>query len=527
MLSIRSKRLLCLEILLFLVIGCGKSKSTPTSTPLPTSAPVTVLVESDNFKFIDCPFQIPEGTSQDAMPPIQCATLTVLEDRKQPDGPKIKLAVAIVKSTSTTPKPDPVLVLVGDPGYGLNLATSLQYILQSVYTQRDLIIVDQRGTGYSQPSFNCPEFDDFSHQVVTQNLNMEEANTLYVEASRTCVDRVKATTTNYPAYTTAAVAADLDDLRLALGYHQWNIYSFMDGSRLALTMMRDYPQGIRSVVLDSVVPLQANPTAELGANVELAFNQLFQRCTEDEQCNKAFPKLKSTFYALLDQLDSHSILVDVADLNSGELYKVMLDSERLINFIMILLNSSIDRGALPEVPRMIYQLRDGKTEVAARLLGSYPMFSTGNSAMGQWMGCNEENYFITLEQVAKANENIELHLRKYFDAQAEGTSRACKEWLAPGVPAIENEPVTSDIPALLVAGEFDWYAPPTLAERTAQTLSNSTEVEFPGTGQIIYLSPLWSECSHKIVDAFLETPTAKPDTSCASKPIKLLWVTLP
>ena len=143
------------------------------------------------------------------------------------------------------------------------------------------------------------------------------------------------------------------------------------------------------------------------------------------------------------------------------------------------------------------------------------------------MDCNEEYHFSTLEKVTKANTNVDPRLQKYFDSHAEGILRACEEWGGPGVPETENQAVTSSIPTLLLAGEFDWNTPPTWAEWTAQTLSNSTVLEFPGTGQIVYLSGTSSICAHEVVNAFLETPAARPDTSCSSKPIDLLWVTLP
>ena len=527
MLSVNPKLLICLGIILTLASGCGKSKPAPTATPMPSPAPIAALVESKNFIFIDCPFQAIQGMPSETMQSIQCANLTVPEDRKQPDGPKIQLAVAIVKSSSATPKPDPLLVLFGNPGIGLELATSLPYIFDTIYTQRDLIIIDQRGTGYSQPSFNCPEFDKVSYESVVQNLSMQETNDRYVEASRTCANRVKATNANLQAYTTTAVAADLEDLRLALGYNQWNIITFYDGSRLVLTMMRDYPQGIRSVIMDSVIPLQANPLAEWGINIGITFDRLFQHCADDEQCNKAFPQVKSSFYALLTQLDAQPVRVDVADLNSGEQYKVMLDSDRLINFFITVLNSFNANDALSEVPRMIYQLRDGKTEAISRLMGSHPPFTSGALAMAQWVGCNEEYHFTTPEQIAKVNENIDLNLQKFFDASVEGTTRACAEWGSPGAPAIENQPVTSSIPALLLVGDLNCSTPPAWAEWTAQTLSNSTTVEFYGIGEIVYASSLWSACADNIVDAFLETPIAKPDISCASKPARTVWITLP
>jgi pimeloyl-ACP methyl ester carboxylesterase len=527
MLSMRLKRLLCLWSLLFLASGCGIfNKPEPTIPPLIPETVIAIPVEPDDLQYVECPFEDSENIPQEARADIRCANLTVPEDWQQPNGPKIKLAVAIVKTANTEPKPDPILVMIGNPGYGSYIAYVLPYIFENIFAQRDLIIVDQRGTGFSDPSIECTEISNLSI-ASNANLSLQEANDRLVEASRTCFTKVKASGINLSDYTTTAEAADLDYLRQVLGISKWNIYSVLNGSRLALTMMREYPQVIRSVVLDSPVPLQVNPTTEWGTNVEKTFERFFNRCAGDVQCAKYYPDLKETFYVLLDQLDAEPIVFDVANQNSGERYKVSLDSERMITLFLLLLNTVNDRESLPEVPRMVYQLRDGKTEAVKQLMGRLPQDVLPSSAMDFWMNCNEELHFTTLEQVRTSNANINPHLREYFDAQAEGGFRACEEWKAPGVSDSENQPVASGIPTLLLAGEYDWNEPPEWAKLTAQTLRNSTVVEFPAIGQIVYASSQWSVCSHQIVEAFLETSAVKPDTSCASAPFKITWITLP
>jgi pimeloyl-ACP methyl ester carboxylesterase len=527
MITMLLKRLLCLLSILFMVSGCGIfNKPEPTITPFILQTVIAVPVDSDNLKYVECPFEEVEDIPREARADIRCANLTVPEDWQQPNGPKIKLAVAIVKTANTEPKPDPILVMIGNPGYGSYIAYVLPYIFENIFAQRDLIIVDQRGTGFSDPSIECTEISNLSI-ASNANLTVQEANDLLVEASRTCFNKVKAEGINLSDYTTTAEAADLDYLRQVLGISKWNIYSVLDGSRLALTMMREYPQVIRSVVLDSPVPLQANPVTEWGTNVERTFERFFNRCAGDVQCAKYYPDLEETFYTLLDQLDGEPIVFDVANQNSGERFKVSLDSERMITLFLLLLNTVNDRESLPEVPRMVYQLRDGKTEVVKQLMGRLPQEVLPSSAMDFWMDCNEESHFTTLEQVRTANANINPHLQEYFDAQAEGGFRACEEWKAPGVSDSENQPVASGIPTLLLAGEYDWTEPPEWAEIAAQTLRNSTVVEFPAIGQIVYASSQWSVCSHQIVEAFLETPAVKPDTSCASAPFKITWITLP
>jgi pimeloyl-ACP methyl ester carboxylesterase len=521
------KRVLCLLSVLFLVSGCGIfKKPEPTIAPFIQTTVVAVEVQPEDLQYVECPFEGIDEISPEEMPDVRCANLTVPEDWQQPDGPKIKLAVAIIKTDNPNPKPDPLLVFLGNPGYGLYIAFAVPYLFESIYAQRDFIVIDQRGTGFSQPAIDCPELARLSSGS-NVNLSLQEANDLLVEASRTCFEKAKATGINLADYTTTAEAADLDYLRQVLGISQWNIYSFMNGSRLALTMMREYPQAIRSVVLDTPVPLQANPAAEWGTNVEKTFERFFNRCAGDEQCAKYYPDLKEDFYALLDQLDAEPIVFDVANQNSGERYKLSLDSERLITLLLLLLKTVNDRESQPQVPRMVYQLRDGKTEVAAQLFGRLPQEIIPGTAMDLWIDCNEELSFITLEQVKLANGNIDPHLREYFNIQAEGVFQACKEWKAPGVSDTQNLPVTSGVPTLLLAGEYDWNEPPEWAELTAQTLRNATVVEFPGIGQIVYVNTKWSVCSNKIVDTFLETPGVKPDTSCASAPFKITWITLP
>jgi hypothetical protein len=145
MVTTHIKRLLLLGLFATLTVSCGKSKTTATPTLMPSPVLVPTLVESENFTFIDCPFQVPQEYPSATIESIQCANLTVPEDRKQPDGPKIQLAVAIVKTSSANPKPDPLLVLFGNPGVGLELTTALPFVFDTIFSQRDLIIIDQRG----------------------------------------------------------------------------------------------------------------------------------------------------------------------------------------------------------------------------------------------------------------------------------------------------------------------------------------------------------------------------------------------
>jgi pimeloyl-ACP methyl ester carboxylesterase len=190
---------------------------------------------------------------------IACGMLTVREDRSQPNGATIQLAVAIIPTRSPTPAPDPVVYLAGGPGSAaLSGAPRLARAWAPFLANRDLIVFDQRGTGFSRPALRCPESERSSDAELGRVLSADESVRAEVAALQRCHARLVREGVHLGAYTSAASAHDLEDLRVALGYGRWNLLGISYGTRLALTAMRDTPQSIRSVILDSTYPLQVN-----------------------------------------------------------------------------------------------------------------------------------------------------------------------------------------------------------------------------------------------------------------------------
>ena len=167
------------------------------------------------------------------LPGVVCGYLTVPEDRGDPMGNQVELAVAIIESQSANPLPDPVIYLEGGPG-GAALLGIESLLDHPLLADRDLIMFDQRGTGFSVPSLNCYELEEDEGENAVQ----------------ACRDRLLDEGVNLDAYNTAATAADVNDLRLALGYEQVNLLGVSYGTKAALTTLRDFPTVIRSVVVD-------------------------------------------------------------------------------------------------------------------------------------------------------------------------------------------------------------------------------------------------------------------------------------
>jgi pimeloyl-ACP methyl ester carboxylesterase len=429
------------------------------------------------FEPAGCQFEIPSGQE------VECGFLTVPEDRSQPDGPTIRLHVAIFASHSANPAPDPVVYLSGGPGSNaletLPLAFNLRF--DPFLGDRDFIVLDQRGTGYSEPALDCPELTDLTYDLIDEDPPIEEEQARTVDAFTVCRDRLVEEGANLSAYTSAENAADLDDLRQALGYNEWNLYGISYGTRLALTIMRDHPDGIRSVILDSSYPLEVSLYETLAANTDRAFNALFEGCAADPACSEAYGDLNNEFYGLVDQLNAEPVTIPITQPYNGETYEMLTNGDVLMDFLF---QSLYATEVIPLLPKIISDVAAGDYSIFGRLMGAYlaeqEYISIG---MHYAVRCGEEVSFDTPEALAHVTDNYPK-LHDYFERNLwdQTVFTICDLWGVDDADPIENEPVSSDIPTLVLAGEYDPITPPVWGEMVAANLSQSFFFEFPRCG---------------------------------------------
>lgn len=478
----------------------------PTTAPdQPTAEPPqpTAQAAKPAYKSVDCRFQVPEGYE------VECGDLTVPQDRSKDDGETVKIHAAVFKSQSNQPLPDPVVYLEGGPGgHSLDaIPFSFEDRFAPFLEQRDFIMFDQRGIGYSEPALDCAEIVDLAYETLDQDLSADESNKLYGEATTKCRERLAGEGIDLAAYTSAANAADLNDLRLALGYDEWNLYGISYGTRLALTEMRDFPEGIRSVILNSTVPLQVNINVDIPANADRAFEMLFAGCAADEACSQAFPDLKQTFYDLVDRLNQEPVTGKANDPFTGEEHTVLLNGDAIINTVF---QSLYITDVIPSLPKAIVAANQGRdysllTRLAVIFAAQTKFISYG---MYYSVQCGEEVSFISREELLAADEAFpEQH--NLFDGGP--TYEVCQSWGAKQADAVENEPVRSDLPTLVLGGEYDPITPPSYGKLAAGTLSESFFFEFPGLGHGVSLD---HDCSRGITMAFVDDPTTAPDAAC-------------
>jgi pimeloyl-ACP methyl ester carboxylesterase len=482
--------------------------ATPTAAATSTSAlPAT-------FRETSCDFELPQGQQPQN---VRCGTLAVPEDRSDPDGRQVELAVAVLKATSASPAPDPVLYLSGGPG-GASLEGEMQSwtaeFAAPIQSKRDIVFYDQRGTGRSKPGLYCPEVRQDFVARLAEDLKAVDEESRARTAALACHERLKAEAANFGAYNSAASAEDIRDLRVALGYDEWNLYGVSYGTRLALTALRDQPEGIRSVVLDSTVPLDADIDAEQPANFEQVLELMFRDCAADTECNAAYPDLRETVYGLASQLNETPVTVrPTAD--DGTTFTVVVNGDRLILGAFQLFYAT---NLIPVVPSAAYQIADGNLGLLTSLAGAISSIgSTDADGMTFSVNCSEDVLFITDDDVTTANDGVNERLvtsglgtASVADLNQEHAF--CDAWGAPRLAAYEDEPVSSDVPALVLAGEYDPITPPRYGRHAAETLSRSRFFEFPGTGHgAIYGR---HDCAASIVAAWLDAPDVEPDAGC-------------
>ena len=457
----------------------------------------------------ECQFEVPAGET------VECGYLTVPEDRERPGGPSIRLHYALFRSHSDDPAPDPVVYLEGGPGgKALELVPlTFSRLFTPFLEDRNFIMFDQRGTGFSEPTLDCPEYVKMVYDTLDQDPSVAESVALVDEAVHACHDRLSSEEANLAAYTTAENAADLNDLRLALGYEEWNLYGVSYGTRLALTTMRDFPEGIRSVILDSSYPLQTNVHIAISSNADRSFNVLFDGCASDASrtrlgpsCGEAYPELEATFFDLVEQLNDSPVTFSITNPLTYARFDALLSGHGLVDFLFQSLYSA---EIIPFLPKIIFDARDGDFDLLALIQGSFladiEFISWG---MFYSVRCGEEVHFSTREEVAAAAEAYP-HLGEAFDISWIFT--VCQSWGARGADPIQNAPVASDIPTLVLAGEYDPITPPAWGQMAAEGLSNGFFFEFPGVGHGASFS---TECALDMALNFLDDPTTEPNGGC-------------
>jgi pimeloyl-ACP methyl ester carboxylesterase len=464
--------LFCLPIL-----AACQEQTAPTTAPTPT------------IELTDCRLSFPGGTQR---VPAKCGSYEVFEDRQAASGRKISLNLAVIPAVSRSPEPDPIFYLAGGPGEAATQSFIVLYAsLNRLNQKRAIVLVDQRGTGASNPLF-CPQEDA---------LESEEDDPAELQAYlQDCLAGLDA---DPRLYTTSIAMDDLDEVRQALGYDQINLYGASYGTRAALVYARQHPDHLRSMILDGVVPLDWTLGPAVAGDAQRALDLLFQRCAADSACAAAFPNLPDEFQAVIQRLQGNPVTVNLDHPTTGQPTEYDLTLETFANTIHTLTYAPETAALLPLMIHQAYQ-DDFRPLAAQSLTTTEQLQSVISTGMRFSVVCSEDVPFYG------QTPNSAGYLGEQFD---QVFSEICQTWPSGSLPPDFKQPVQSDVPTLLLSGEYDPVTPPANAEQAAQTLSNSLHIIAPQQGHIV----IFRGCIPTLAADFVEAASFETlDTSCVA-----------
>ena len=429
--------------------------------------------------------------------------VSVPADHADPEGEQFRLFVSIVRGSETKAS-DPVFFLTGGPG-----ELSAPYAAlgqQQLYGDRDFVTFDQRGVGLSEPAPTCEAYDAF---LKTPPVVFDEAEAQrQLNILKGCGDTLNGRV-DLSLFTTTQSAADVENIRQALGYGAVNLVGGSYGTRLAQEVMRGYPGALRAVVLDSVIPPQINRPVDTVASADAALTRFFEACEVDRACNDAYPDLEATYTRLYTRLEqtplSYTFRGDEAALDGDTLQALVflsLYSPVTIAELSTLI-STLDAGSVD-------RLNDSTVlKIAEALTGGVLTWSNFFA-----VECRGEVAFSDPDDVRAAYETFprfEGTLGTTVGISSPKIFELCDAWGLTGPGAAKNDPLRSDVPTLLLAGYFDPVTPPENLALAAEGLSHAYAYTFPDQAHAASLN---SPCALGVVQAFISDPTDEPDASC-------------
>ena len=454
----------------------------------------------------DCPAS-PDGFAT------RCGYISLPQDLASPQGSRVEIFYTVIESRSQQPKPDPLVYLVGGPGSSGTrlLQTSFRAYLRAFADQRDIIVIDQRGTGLSNPPLYCREAL-YRLDEILQSHHADHAG-LMLEILSDCHRRLSAKDINFASFHSVSIARDIAYVMLALGYEEWNLVGVSYGTRLALVMMREYPELLRSVILDSVYPPQADIYVDAYYHGERALELLFAACRASASCDERYPDLETRFYELYADLNRQPAQARIRPPGYKTL-DIEISGYRLYDWVFGWLYE-VDTIRL--IPHLINEIAQGRTsEAALQGVNVEAVMTALSMGMHYTVQCQEEYGSAADRDYAQLEASLP-HLSGYLRYPVEGMASLdalCEIFAAKTRTPQSNTPVSSDVPALLLSGEYDPITPPAYADAAATSLSAAYNFRLPHIGHGVLRS---HACAVEIGLAFIDQPHEAPPASCIAE----------
>lgn len=471
-------------ILLTFLVGCSPSsylRAQPDSSSTSTPANPSIKLQPCQLGGIQA----------------HCGSLKVYENRTARTGRMIDLKVAVIKAQEANPAPDPIFYLAGGPGASaIESAPYALKVLKTAVQHRDLVLVDQRGTGGSN-QLTCPRSVEEANYLVPLDDTM-------IHDLKTCLSQLDG---DPAAYTTAWAMDDLDDVRVALGYDLINLYGESYGPTAEQVYLQRHGSHVRTMTLEGFTLLDVPMFERFPRSSQAALDLLFARCEADPACHSAYPNIKAEFDELMARIELQPIDLGIKNPNSGQ--PILLTRDMLVQGVHSLL---IQTPTAVQLPRLIHQMYQGNYDEIAQLAASSITANANTSVwkiMNLTIHCYEDWASKRPAETALFSQGSYLRyedMRRYTVPE-----EVCAVMPHPQPDALYQPLTISPVPVLIISNQADPQNPPENISGARDHYPNSLTVIAPGQGH----GYLGFACRDTFISAFIERGTTDGlDTSC-------------
>lgn len=468
----------------------GWSAQAPEMAPAPAEDPSRWAREAaERLPVLDvCR---PEGAEEDML----CGTLSVWEDRAAQAGRKIDLYVVVVPAHTENPEADPVVPIAGGPGEGI--AAAAPYVplrFPQILARRDVVLLDQRGTGRSNGLF-C------SFGITPENPQPAYDAMFPLAGVEACREELEARA-DLTKYLTSIAVDDLDEVRRWLGYSKLNLMGGSYGTRFVQEFVRRHPGSVRTAMLQGLAAMDQRMPIDHARDGQRALDLLLAVCEEDPACHGAFPNLRRELWSVVARLDEEPGRATVVNPLTGD--EVTLTTGRGV-FGEALRSLLYTPAGAAELPFLVHRAAAGDFGPFFRTTIPWRVFVELELANGLYLSitCSEDTAWFSEEEAKFHNVGT-----VFGDFRTAAQLAACSVWPKTAIPEDFRQPIETDLPVVIVDGELDPVTPPRFAREAVRHMSNGLLVVVPRGhhGPDGLTNP---ECLDRLMLAFLESGTTE------------------
>ncbi|MBC7947773.1 MAG: alpha/beta fold hydrolase [Chitinophagaceae bacterium] len=437
---------------------------------------------------------------------VSCYLIPVPKQTANPSKGKLYIAAVVTPSLTKSNEP-PLLYLHGGPGIA-TVGNVPRYLRSKTWKllreKRPIIFFDYRGTGFSEPNL-CPGMKDSLSKFSRSNSGEEARKAYKISLYKKCHDQSLSEGIDISSFNSAQLADDAAELCRALKISNWSVYGVSYGTTVGLNLLRNHGKHITSIILDSPFPPNA-PWLDFIRPFDTCFNVLESNISKDPEAFARFPSIRADFVKAVSRLNKTP--VKIKGNGDAEGYDYYGD-----DFAWSIWSAMLSPKSIPFVPLAIHEVGNGNDSILSKWVEAFNdpnSFGRFSEPQSKAVSCYEARPRTVEETKVSLLSNYPEFSSFFVDFEGE----LCDAWQPRSAGSEVFQPVVSDVPALVLSGEYDPVCPPLFGEITAKGLSKSTLLIVPSASHAVIHA---DDCLRKIAEEFLSNPGLKPGTECVSR----------